>query len=503
MYGFAVWYPGTRTLFLARDAFGKKPLYIVHGSGWLAFASELSAIAAIPDFEPRVARDAIAEYLLLQYVPSPRAIYEDCEKLPPGGWSRFRFAENGMQRDDGRHFVFHADGRPRSQSSGAAKAEVSEAEVEARADELLPILMEATQLRLRSDVPLGAFLSGGIDSGLVVAMMRRELGVDVKSFSIGFSNSADSEHEMARESADALGTEHHESILEPDAIQMLPEIAAHLDEPLGDSSCLPTWLISRFAREQVTVALSGDGGDELFGGYGRYQIVHDKRPGWFRRLRSDLGLAAPFSPGRAYCTTIWLTFGAEEVRRLVGPSGGDLCDALIRDWVEELDDESRPLIHRLRELDARTYLPGAVLTKVDRMSMACALEVRSPFLDARVAEFSATLEPEYCYSADVPKRILRKLSSRYMPPVHVARPKLGFGLPGASWNHLDMVEMMERVLLGDESRVSAYLDMDGLRAYVDGCRRPERFSVFQVWAVLMLEHWLRAHEAKPTPVALS
>jgi len=502
MYAFATWNATTRRLFLARDPFGKKPLHVAVSDGWaqgrgfLAFASELRAFRAIPGFRAEIDPDAVSEYLLLQYIHAPRTIWRGCEKLLPGSWLAFDCDLPSPRRTDGRHFRWqpqggHVGSTPYARTGGDT--------LERAADALLPVLLGAVERRLRSDVPLGAFLSGGIDSALVCAMVTRELGRPLHSFSIGFEGSPESEHLLARQTAEALGTEHHEQLLKPAALDLLPSIAAALDEPLGDSSCLPTWLLSRFTREHVTVTLSGDGGDELFGGYGRYRETLDEEADWRRRTLWLLRQRRAWKPGEAYCGPRWFMLSPDDVGALTGPAGFAHAQHLFAAWAARIDDDSRPLIHRLREIDADTYMPGAVLAKVDRMSMAFALEVRCPLLDVAVARHAESLPAELVWQHGLSKPVLRTLAARYLPREHCERKKLGFGLPGGAWTSAEMLNLCDELLLARDSRSADLLDRDGLRRFVEHQRQPGCFSIFQTWTVLMLEAWLRGQAALPAP----
>jgi asparagine synthase (glutamine-hydrolysing) len=502
MYAFATWNAATRRLFLARDPFGKKPLLVAasegwaQGRGWLAFASELRAFRAIPGFRAAVDPAAVAEYLLLQYVPAPRTIWRRCEKLPPGSWLALECGDEVPRRSEGRHAAW----RPRGAHVAATPyARTPPATLERAADALLPVLLGAVERRLRSDVPLGAFLSGGIDSALVCAMVTRELGRPLHSFSIGFRGSPESEHELARQAADALGTEHHEQLLEPSALELLPCIAAALDEPLGDSSCLPTWLLARFTRQHVTVTLSGDGGDELFGGYGRYRETLDEEADWKRRALFLLRQRRAWTAGEAYCGPRWFMLSPEQVGALTGPAGLAHARGLFLRWAARIDGDGRPLIDRLREIDADTYMPGAVLAKVDRMSMAFALEVRCPLLDAEVARHAESLPAELAWQQGLSKPVLRTLAARYLPREHCARGKLGFGLPGGAWTSAEVLALCDELLLSPGSRCGDLLDREGLRRFVAHQRQPGCFSIFQTWNLLVLEAWLRAQAALPAP----
>jgi asparagine synthase (glutamine-hydrolysing) len=498
MYAFATWNATTRRLFLARDPFGKKPLYVAQGEGWLAFASELRALAVLPCVTRRVDREALAEYLLLQYVHAPRSILQGCEKLPPGAWAAFQARDGGVLREGGAAAPWSPRG---AHVSSTPYGPPPPGAVQAAADALLPVLRGAVERRLRSDVPLGAFLSGGVDSALVAAMVTRELGAPLHTFSIGFQGAPESEHEAARQAAGLLGATHHERMLEPDALELLPQVAALLDEPLGDSSCLPTYLLARFAREHVTVALTGDGGDELFGGYGRYRQTLDEDADWKRRALHLLRHRRPWSPGGAYVGSRWLLFPPPDVELLLGGAGARHAADLADGWAAALDADERPLIHRLRDLDARTYMPGAVLAKVDRMTMAVALEARCPLLDREVAAFAERLPADLCWQHGVSKPVLRALLARYVPERHAALPKLGFGLPARAWSRPSALELCEEWLLAPDARVAGLLDAGGLRRLLARQRSEGGFSIYQVWTLLVLEAWLRAHLPEPAAVA--
>ncbi|HEU4683248.1 MAG TPA: asparagine synthase (glutamine-hydrolyzing), partial [Nitrospira sp.] len=279
MFAFGVWHRLTRRLLLARDPFGKKPLYYAEGPGWFAFASELQALRCVPGFDDTIDRDALAFYFLLQYVPAPWTIFRGAKKLAPGSYLLTDCADDAASDIRVcRHWAFRAK----------ESAFLGQRSPDKTVEDLRKVVLDAVEKRLISDVPLGAFLSGGVDSSLVVAMMTRELGHKVKTFSIGFEGTDETEHLMAREVAAYLGTDHHEQILKPNAVSLVPDIAAMLDEPNGDSSCLPTFLLCQYTRQFVTVALSGDGGDEMFGGYGRYRDTLLEASDWMGRLRRSI-----------------------------------------------------------------------------------------------------------------------------------------------------------------------------------------------------------------------
>jgi asparagine synthase (glutamine-hydrolysing) len=280
--------------------------------------------------------------------------------------------------------------------------------------------------------------------------MTIELDTPIRSFTIGFEGAAHSEHVLAREASALLGTTHFEKILKPDAMDLLPRIAGALDEPLGDSSCLPTFLLSEFCRQHVTVSISGDGGDELFGGYKRYGKTLLESTNRWRRLKHLFTHRSSWRPGSRYFEDRLFMFSRERLQMLVGANRADATEALATRWIDELNDSSAHLLDRMRVHDAANYLPGAVLTKVDRMSMAHSLEVRRTFRDREVAGFASRLSGSNCYNDDILKPVLRKLASRYLPKDSIDRPKQGFGLPTDLWARETMLDLCENVSLGRE-----------------------------------------------------
>lgn len=482
MFAFGVWHRGSRRLLLARDPFGKKPLYYAQGDGWFAFASELQALAGLPGFDPTIDRDALGYYLLLQYVPAPFSIYRSVRKLPAGSTLLVDTDGGRIRVQEPQSYFRFAPAEPRG-LGGPSYAELME--------DLRLRVREAVRKRLMSDVPLGAFLSGGVDSALVAAMVTRELGRPLSTFSIGFGGTTETEHEQARQVAQHLGTDHHEEILSPNALQLVHEIAERLDEPNGDSSCLPTYLLSRYTRGHVTVALSGDGGDELFGGYGRYRDTLNEQGSGLQRLLRTLRTRRRFSAADAYLSPRWLIFQPEQVGSLTGGLPAAVGQSL-EEWHTALNDPGEPLLHRLRTLDAATYMPGAVLPKVDRMSMQVSLEVRCPLLDREVAALAQRLPLSACWQAPaMTKRILKDLAGRYLPTDWMNRRKMGFGLPSSAWSKEATLDLARDLLLDPSGRLAALLDQSALRAVVEQQAQPGRFSVYQVWPLLILELWLR------------
>lgn len=476
MFAFAAFDTVTGKILLARDAYGEKPLYYTTlANGAFAFASELQALELLPGFDPTASLDAMAEVLSFQYIGAPRSIYESVRKLEPGSW--MEIDADGTMRE-GRFYRF----QPQATSVGSRT-------LADLADELEDILVRSLERRLISDVPLGAFLSGGVDSSVVCALARRRLNVPLKTFSAGFSNAPESEHLTARAFAEHLETEHFESIISPDVSDFLENVGALLDEPNGDSSCLPTFLLSKFVRRHVTVAVSGDGGDEMFGGYGRYFVTLDE----MAQHRAAHGDLTDFHPGDTYYGGRIVVGNETFIRDLFGfvPYGYAEHIARLR---AELDAGVRgDLLGAMRQSDVANYLPGAVLPKVDRMSMRNSLEVRTPFLNTELARFAERLPESVLIHHHRGKLILRELAYRYLPRDLIDLPKQGFALPMSDWARGSLLSVAQEVLLGEGGRLADAFGRDNLSRYFQ--RQSRQFSPYQLWGVVVLECWLRAHPA--------
>jgi asparagine synthase (glutamine-hydrolysing) len=469
MYAFGFYDSTAHRLTLARDIFGEKPLYYAESADWFAFASELSALTVLPGFDASIDRHRVALYFLLQYVPAPLTIYRGASKLPPG--HVLQLDATGPARIT-RHFAFRPTPAP------------TQRPLDDLADELEDLLTTTVDSRLLSDVPLGAFLSGGVDSSTVAAIITQKLKRPLMTFSIGFQGAADSEHEEARAVAHHLRTTHHDQILDLDALTLGQQIAGVLDEPNGDTSCLPTWALSRLARGKVTVALSGDGGDELFGGYGRY----------FRTLE-DLAANPTLDPAATYYSNRILIFPEPTLEKVMGPLPAE-THAFMADLRAPLRRQDVPLLHKLRETDIENYMPGAVLAKVDRMSMQHALETRAPLLGRAIADFAmnCTVKDLYHPPTDGPgqgKRVLKRVASRFLPPDWMARPKKGFGMPVAGWGGAALAAEVQKLLLSPDCRLAAWIDIDHRRRF---CAFHAATPVtYHLWTVFLLESWLRSH----------
>jgi asparagine synthase (glutamine-hydrolysing) len=471
MFAFAAFDTVSGELIVARDAFGEKPLYYMElpGRGYV-FASELQALEKVPGFDAEVSLDAMAEVLMFQYIGAPRTIFQSVKKLSPGHWMRLK---PGQPPTTGRFFDF----RP-----GAAGFDSRP--LAALADELEDILLRSIKRRLISDVPLGAFLSGGVDSSTVCSLISKKMGLPLKTFSIGFRGAPESEHRAAREFARQVGSIHHDQVLSPDTTSFLSKIGRLLDEPNGDSSCLPTFLLSEFARQEVTVAVSGDGGDEMFLGYGRY----------FTTLEAEKTYkhSREWNPGKAYYSGGILVSNEMDIIELFGFVPDGLREHLGR-VREELRNESVPLFCRLRKTDVENYLPGAILPKVDRMSMQHSLEVRTPYLNLDLARFAERLPLEALYHDRLGKLVLREVAYRYLPSKLVNAPKKGFGIPVSSWAKGALLKTASELLEAEDGRLLKALGRQAIERFLTRQRSTKGHVTYQIWSLVMLESWLRHH----------
>jgi asparagine synthase (glutamine-hydrolysing) len=493
MFGFAIWDAKRRRLFVARDRLGIKPLYYECKGGVLRFGSELRALLAGSGDTPPVSDDAIAWYLALGYIPEPLSVFEGVRKLPPGHTLAWEAAV--PDRVEVRQYW------------SPVRPEVAAGEQEA-VEELRRLLADAVACHLESEVPLGAFLSGGLDSSTVVALMARAAAGRVRTFSIGFEEMGYNEAPHARAVAGALGTEHSELILTPDADQVIDGLVALFDEPFADSSALPTYFVSELARRQVTVALSGDGGDELFAGYTRYAdaLRRGVLPSPVRPLPAAAGRLLPHGAygrnrlldlGRSrrgrYATTVAQPLAASEggvarpglATRL--PAFGHLLDR----WFDVADQ--RDPITALTLVDMQTYLPGDILTKVDRTSMAVSLEARVPLLDHPLVEFAVSLPGSLKFRDGTGKWIFRKAIEGLVPGIVLNKPKQGFAVPLDRWFRNELRGRIET--LGRSSPALDYVDERALQRLVAEHLRGRRDHSHQLWRVLALSLWLQSLRA--------
>ena len=499
MFAFALWDASRRRLLLARDRAGKKPLYYAHlPSGALVFGSELKSLLLHPEVERRVSLEALDAYVSFGYVPDPLSIFEGVSKLPPGHTLTF---EGG--RPDVRaywDFDFEPDSPPRGE--------------EEYVEELRALLEEAVRIRLVSDVPLGAFLSGGVDSSAVVAMMARNSARPVKTFSIGFTEDSYDELKFARVAARRFGTDHHEFVVTPDVCRVVDELVWHFDEPFADSSAIPTYAVSKLAREHVKVVLSGDGGDELFAGYTRYAIDRRRRP--FERAPRALreGVMLPLSrrlPHGAWGRNYLHDNAQDAVGRYISSVSvfTDLGKLSLysSDALCALRDSGR-VAARFREhagrartgdpldallyLDSKTYLPGDILTKVDRMSMAVSLEARAPLLDHKLIEFAVRVPASFKMRGAETKYIFKRAVRGLVPDEILDRPKQGFGVPVQEWINQELRDYIRDVLGDARTRSRGYFDPSYLDLLFDEHGRGRRDHSTKLWALFTLELWHRS-----------
>ncbi len=514
LFAFAAYDTRNQVLHLARDRLGIKPLFYTRQAGLFGFASELRGLQAIAGLALTIDLGAAASYLRYGCVPAPRCIYRDVEKLLPG--CRLEVTRAGQTS---RTYWDHA-------AIARALQESPDTRPDAVIDEELhELLFDSVKRQMVSDVPLGAFLSGGIDSSTVVALMQRASPRPVRTFSIGFNEPAFNEAVAARKVAEHLGTDHTELILTAaDALALIPKLPAIYDEPFADSSQLPTYLVSTLARQHVTVALSGDGGDETFGGYVRYQGVDQlwraarHVPGPLRRAAADAiallsadawdQIAKPL-PRRFKPTHLGdkILKGAAALaqdgplgmyRRLTSltpqPEQFLIAAREAPDAVARLGDQTAGLdtVSQLRLLDMLTYLPDDILTKVDRASMAVGLEVRVPLIDHRVVEFAWRLSPERLIANGKGKRPLRAVLERYVPRALVERPKMGFGIPLGNWLRGPLRPWAED-LLSASALSHGLLDPVRVRRCFDTCMSGQGREISALWAVLQFQAWQQAY----------
>ncbi|MBJ6983006.1 asparagine synthase (glutamine-hydrolyzing) [Luteimonas sp. MC1572] len=515
MFALALWDRQDRTLWLARDRIGEKPLYYGWQGDTFLFGSELKALRAHPVFNAAIDRGAVAMLLRHNYIPAPYSIYQGIHKLPPGTWLRLGSGERDVEP------VAYWSLAAVAERGMAHPFEGSEADA---LDALERHLGNAVRGQMVADVPLGALLSGGIDSTVIAALMQASSSRPVRTFTIGFDEKQYDEATHARAVAAHLGTDHTELRLSgDDALALVPRMPAMYDEPFADSSQLPTHLVMKLARQHVTVALSGDAGDEMFGGYNRYFLGPKTwdRIRWMPPvLRRAFGAALTALPA----TTVNRMFGPVAGRagialpgdkahklgaRLTGVrSLDDLYVSLVSEWPDPagtavgghmppnlLDDRLRwpklgDPVARMMALDGLTYLPDDILVKVDRASMAVSLETRAPFLDRDVMEFAWSLPMHMKLRNGKGKWLLRQLVDRHVPRALMERPKMGFGIPLDQWLRGPLREWGETLLAEDRLKREGYFDPAPIRATWLRHQRGEGSFGYRLWAVLMFQAWL-------------
>lgn len=497
MFAIAVFDKRRRRLLLARDRLGIKPLHYALDKGRLLFGSEIKTILAICPELRELSTDGLLQYIDCGYIPDPYTAFKKITKLPPGYLLEFV---------DGQHSVRQYWDLPPF-STHEPKSE------EECLDELERRLAEAVRIRLIADVPLGALLSGGTDSSIVVALMARASSAPVKTFSVGFEEGGFDEAQYARKVAEHFGTEHHEFVVRPDIHETLAYLTSTLDEPFGDSSMLPTYFVSRMARQSVTVALSGDGGDELFAGYERYGIqMSRQRFNWIPKWAGSLYRSSVFpilpqsTPGRRFLYDISLPWPERVLSTSTFQSvlGGrksllsnDFCRAkngedpldIFRSHLKKVEGDP---LSQLLYLDTKTYLPGDILTKVDRMSMATSLEARVPILDHQFVEWAVGLSAHWKMQGTNQKYIFKKLAARVGVPAEVLdRPKQGFAMPLVHWIRNELKEDFAQLLLEPRTIQRGYFDRQALSTVLDEHLRGRRDHAGKLWRLLAFELWHR------------
>jgi asparagine synthase (glutamine-hydrolysing) len=500
MFAFAIYDERQQKLLLARDRLGKKPLHYAFVDGRLLFGSEIKSILEVaPELANDVNSEGLLHYLYFGYVPDPLTAFVPIQKLAPG---------HLLELERGQVRVRQYWDLPRYATYVPRSEEECLEELEHR-------LAEAVRIRLISDVPLGALLSGGTDSSTVVALMARASSNPVKTFAIGFRHADFNEAHYAKIVAQRFGTEHHELVLEPKVVETVESLTRSLEEPFGDSSMLPTYYVSCLARQHVTVALSGDGGDEIFAGYGRYRIqsrrkIFEQVPSWmwswyreavYPRLPADMygrkfsyNISLPWRERYVDSISFVPAFEREmpllsdEFRSVLRERGDP--QNVIFDYFEHApaDDPVSQMLY----VDTKTYLAGDILTKVDRMSMATSLEVRAPILDHVFLEWVTALPPEWKLRGGKQKYILKKLAERVGVPREVLhRRKQGFALPLADWIRHELKDMVLTVLLEPRTLQRGYFNPQGIRQLLDEHFRCRRDQSSRIWRLLIFELWHR------------
>ena len=493
MFGLAIWDTTSRTLLVARDRIGIKPMHYATVSGRFYFGSELKSLIEAPDLPRDLDAGALDHYLSFLYTPRDGSIFKSVRKLPPG---------HLLTWDEGRIAIEQYWQMPATETFAGSEEEAVQ--------QLRVVLSDAVRSHMISDVPLGAFLSGGVDSSLVVGLMSELSSARVKTFSIGFDEPAFDELEHARRVADHFGTEHHEFVVKPDGVGILDQLVSHFDEPFADSSAIPTWYVSEMARRHVTVVLSGDGGDELFGGYERY-LPHPRVVAFDRysprALRRVAAIAAAGLPHGVRGKNFLRHVGRDEQGRYLDAIrffGADEKPALLTRDVQQAidgpDPETRLARHferfaqlpwpsQMMRFDAETYLPEDVLTKVDRMSMAHSIESRVPLLDNEVIAFASALPASLKIKNGRRKHVLKEVAATLVPPDVLNRKKQGFGVPLGTWFRGNLGELFADTLLSPASLQRGYFQPAFVRRIVDEHLAGKRDHTLRLWQLVVFEKW--------------
>jgi asparagine synthase (glutamine-hydrolysing) len=502
MFAFAIWDERTQELFLARDRVGKKPILYAQVNGQFVFGSEFSALLQHPDISKDIDVEALNQYLSFMCVPAPLTAYRAIRKLEPGHSLRYQKGEIEIKRY--------------WQPDFSQKLDISEQEAGERAIE---ILRDAVKVRLMSEVPLGAFLSGGIDSSAVVALMSQESSSPVKTFSIGFEEQDFSELHHARRVAEHIGADHHEFIVRPDALEVLPILVEHYGEPYADSSAVPTYYVARETRKHVTVALNGDGGDESFAGYERYAAMrlaeqYHRIPAMLRdnvvrqavelmpssetkrsRVRDVKRFVEAASLPKAERYLRWVSVFDSQAKQdlytenFKRETRADSAAGIIDPWFARANGSG--IVDAALLTDIMTYLPNDLLVKVDIATMANSLEARSPFLDHHVIEFAASLPEKYKLRGLTTKYLLKRVLKKLLPAENLGRRKMGFGVPIGHWFRGKLQPFLRETILSELALQRGLFKSEAVKRMVELHTRSERDFSHQLWTLLMLELWFQ------------
>jgi len=505
MFAFALWDSHLQRLFMARDRLGKKPLVYFHRNGHFAFASEIKALLQLPNIERKVNNIALHHYLTYQYVPSPDTIFVGINKLPPA-----------------HYLLYDRDGSlkiERYWRLNYSSSTQNDIDLQGIIERIRTGLEESVKLRLISDVPLGAFLSGGVDSSLVVGIMAKLGRNPVKTFSIGFEEKEFDELSYARMVSKHFSTEHHEFIVKPNAIEILPKLVWHYNEPFADSSAIPTYYVAKMTKDYVKVVLTGDAGDENFAGYPRYlrskwlifflkmpkRLRRDFLPPFFRMIAQFHWREKTFNRLAAYIESIssnQVRNYAEQVKIFNEGEKESLYSPEFREAIRGIDsfeyllskfEEAKigNLIDQLLYLDINTYLPEDLLVKMDIATMANSLEARVPFLDHPFMEFIATIPPRLKLKGTAAKYILKEAFSDFLPPPILRRGKMGFGVPVSRWFRKELKDYIYEILLDRKTLNRGYFKREGIERLLNDHLASRYDHSSRIWALLFLEIWFR------------
>jgi asparagine synthase (glutamine-hydrolysing) len=502
MFAFAIWDNRNHTLFLARDRIGIKPLYYLFDKNRLIFGSEIKSILQVGDIPKRIDLQSLDHFLTFEFIPAPLSIFQDIKKLPPGHTLKLKNNEIWVRS------YWDVELKPNGKEQSQIKKNLRE------------LLQDAVKIRLMSDVPLGAFLSGGVDSSIIVSLMAQVMDEPVKTFSIGFEDSTYNELKYARLIAEKFKTEHHEFIIKPDAVELADNLLKFLDEPFGDFSIFPTYLVSKMAREYVTVVLSGDGGDELFAGYDSYiadkiaKKYYSRLPEQFRNrvLTKFFDLLPPSSKKKGLINkakrfvegmklpedlhhTRWMIFLQQQEKKLLYDkdvkSGMREFDPFkfTRSYFANVSYNNSDAINQQMYVDLKMYLVDNILVKVDRMSMATSLEARVPFLDHRFVEFAATVPGDYKMQGLKTKVILKQAMEELLPDEILYRGKEGFSIPIKNWLKKELKPLMMDTLAPEKLKREGFFNPVYVQKLIKQHLSGLQNHSHRLWALIIFGRW--------------